>query len=77
MNRVVLTTAAIAFAAVAVAACKPPVEANELNNSGNDAFGNPAIAPPAASNPPPNITPSPEGQKAPPAPTGVNAPAPK
>jgi hypothetical protein len=75
VNRAVLTVAAIAFAAVAATACKPPVEGNEFNNSGNDAIGNPAIAPPGMSNPPPNITPSPEGQQPPPPPTGVNAPA--
>ena len=73
-SRIPLTVAAIAFAAVAAAACKPPVEDNEFNNSGNDAIGNPAIAPPATSNPPPNITPSPEGKQPPPPATGENAP---
>jgi len=77
MNRAVLTAAAIAFAAVAAAGCKPPVEGNELNNSGNSAFGNPAVAPPAAPNPPPNVSPSPEGKQPPPPATGVNAPASK
>ena len=75
MKRVVLTVAAIAFAAVAATACKPPVEENEFNNSGNDAVGNPAIAPPMASNPAPAITPSPEGSAPPPPATGINAPA--
>jgi hypothetical protein len=74
-KRVLLTAAAIAFAAVAAAGCKPPVEGNEFNNSGNSAIGNPAVAPPMASNPPPSVAPSPEGRQPPPPATGVNAPA--
>jgi hypothetical protein len=77
MNRAALTAAAIAFAAVAAAACKPPVEDNEFNNSGTSATADPRVAPPAAANPAPNISASPEGRQPPPKATGINGPGPQ
>jgi len=51
-----LPLAAIALAAL-VAGCEPPTDRSEYNNSGLSVAvaGNPSVAPPASSNPPPRI----------------------
>jgi hypothetical protein len=57
MERVLLTTAACALAALAVAGCEPPGEQSAFNNSGLSAAVafDPSAAPQAPANPPPRI----------------------
>jgi hypothetical protein len=57
MKRVLLPLAACAFAALAAAGCKPPVEQSAFNNSGLSAAVayDPSAVPPSPANPPPRI----------------------
>jgi hypothetical protein len=57
MKRVLLPLAACAFAALAAAGCKPPVEQSEFNNSGLSVAvaSDPSAVPEAPANPPPRI----------------------
>jgi hypothetical protein len=57
MKRVLLPLAACAFAALAAAGCKPPVERSEFNNSGLSVAvaSDPSAVPKAPANPPPRI----------------------
>jgi len=59
MRRVLLTAAACAFGALAVAGCEPPVEQSAYNNSGLSAAVafDPSAAPKPPENPPPRIEP--------------------
>jgi hypothetical protein len=61
MKRALLPAAACAIAALAVAACSPPVEQSEFNNSGLSAkvAFDPSAVPAAPANPPPRIEPAP------------------
>jgi hypothetical protein len=71
MRRVLLTTAACALAALAVAGCEPPVEQSAYNNSGLSAAVafDPSAAPKPPENPPPRIEPPAQQAAASPAPT--------
>jgi hypothetical protein len=61
MKRMLLPAAACAIAALAAAACSPPVEQSAYNNSGLSARVefDPSAVPAAPANPPPRIEPPP------------------
>lgn len=79
MKRALLASAACAFAALAAAACSPPVERSEYNNSGLSAkvAFDPSAVPAAPANPPPRIQPPPDAGGAQAASASGEAPASK